>query len=186
MARYPTLQWMHLYVFQLTLVCFAVRSSEVLSAGGGVWAGLWLDSLCGRQNSMNQTLIVSSPQETIRCLTNHVSVFLPTPSPFTQLCSLINVWWKWWETDGHSLPQTLHSCFLFTLTNPLCLTTQETARLHLCQVSVMILAAQILKKQGTRLPEHVFSDFETYCLVIWASLLQFMLRIQHLSGNVDL
>ncbi len=71
---------------------------------GGVWAGLWLDSLCGRQNSMNQTLIVSSPQETIRCLTNHVSVFLPTPSPFTQLCSLINVWWKWWETDGHSLP----------------------------------------------------------------------------------
>ncbi len=103
MARYPTLQWMHLYVFQLTLVCFAVRSSEVLSAGG-VWAGLWLDSLCGRQNSMNQTLIVSSPQETIRCLTNHVSVFLPTPSPFTQLCSLINVWWKWWETDGHSLP----------------------------------------------------------------------------------
>ncbi len=104
MARYPTLQWMHLYVFQLTLVCFAVRSSEVLSAGGGEFelgCG-WI--LCVGQNSMNQTLIVSSPQETIRCLTNHVSVFLPTPSPFTQLCSLINVWWKWWETDGHSLP----------------------------------------------------------------------------------
>ncbi len=80
------------------------REEQWSSVSRGVWAGLWLDSLCGRQNSMNQTLIVSSPQETIRCLTNHVSVFLPTPSPFTQLCSLINVWWKWWETDGHSLP----------------------------------------------------------------------------------
>lgn len=43
---------------------------------GGVWAGLWLDSSCGRQSSVNQTLIVSPPQETIRCLTNHMSVFL--------------------------------------------------------------------------------------------------------------
>ncbi len=148
-------------------VCFAVRSSEVLSAGGGLsWAVA--DSLCGRQNSMNQTLIVSSPQETIRCLTNHVSVFLPTPSPFTQLCSLINVWWKWWETDGHSLPLlSVH-----TDQSPLPDHTRNCP-FTLMPSLVMILAAQILKKQGTRLPEHVFSDFETYSLVIWASLLQF-------------
>ncbi len=156
---------------------------------GGVWAGLWLDSLCGRQSSMNQTLIVSPPQGTIRCLTNHMSVFLP-PTPTPSLSCVLSLTYEGSGGKRMAIVFRRHCIHAFHSHWPVPSAWPHKMHRKLpvytyAKSLLWKMATQILKKQGTRLPEHVFSDFETYCLVIWVSLLQFMLRVQYLLGNVE-